>query len=387
MSVVLRRLQYFFLILVCLCWLPAAAVADEQLEQNKDRLADLQKKIEKTLRDLKGKRVEAGDLNRDLNSLKTEMRRVSRQVKKSDRELAALKQKKSEQKRHLEQLEAQQEERHQQLEKRLVALYKTGDYGLMQTLLTSSESPGVLAEKYLFLTQLVRHDRQLMDDYRRQAADYQQAIDELDVLRTQQKKIAERRRKEQASLKSAQKTKASLLARVRQDETLLDEMLAELRAKAKRMNSLVKKLESEQTQTYTGNLSGLAAYKGRLPWPVEGRVRIGFGTSRQNDYGALIESHGLEISAAVGTPVKAVAEGRVIYASQLRGYGKLLIVDHGSKQYSLYAQVASLTKQVGDMVRNGEKIAYTGYEGREYLYFEIRHGGKPVDPKSWLKPR
>ena len=93
MSGVLRRLQYFFVVLGCLCWLPVTAVADEQLEQNRDRLADLQKKIENTLRELKGKQVEAGDLSQDLDSMKAEMRRVSRQVKKSDHELADIKQK------------------------------------------------------------------------------------------------------------------------------------------------------------------------------------------------------------------------------------------------------------------------------------------------------
>jgi septal ring factor EnvC (AmiA/AmiB activator) len=77
----------------------------------------------------------------------------------------------------------------------------------------------------------------------------------------------------------------------------------------------------------------------------------------------------------------------VIFANNLRGYGKLLIIDHGSKYYTLYAHIARFAKQLGDSVAAAEVIAYSGYEGRDAVYFEIRQGGKPLDPAGWLKPR
>ncbi|MDH3454161.1 MAG: M23 family metallopeptidase, partial [Desulfuromonadales bacterium] len=83
----------------------------------------------------------------------------------------------------------------------------------------------------------------------------------------------------------------------------------------------------------------------------------------------------------------ATANGKVIFANSLRGYGKLLIVDHGSKYYTLYAHIARFTKQLGDSVAAAEVIAYSGFEGRDAVYFEIRQGGKPLDPADWLKPR
>lgn len=380
------RLIVFPVLFGLVCFTPVTAVAEE-LDQSKDRLAEIQKKIDNTLRDLKEKRSEAGSLDQDLATLQSEMRKVAGQVKKSDRELKVLQQQLDSRQKDLERLKALQVQNREQLQRRLVALYKTGDTGLLKALLTTTESPQVLAEKYLFLSRLVEHDRQLMEDYRAQELAYQKAIADLEELRLEQTKTVERRRRESNKLKSAQKTKARLLARVRNDEKLLDKMLTELRAKAARLNDLVKKLESEQTHSYTEKLAGLDRQKGRLPWPLDGRVRVGFGTSRHNDYGATIESHGLEIVADIGSPVAAIADGKVIYASQLRGYGKLMIVDHGDKNYSLYAQLARFSKRVGDQVRSGEQIAFTGYEGREYLYFEIRHGGKPVDPKGWLTPR
>jgi septal ring factor EnvC (AmiA/AmiB activator) len=199
--------------------------------------------------------------------------------------------------------------------------------------------------------------------------------------------VVSRRRKEEKTLLKARKSKKALLAEVKKDTELLNGMLRELRAKATRLNELVKTLETEQTRPYTENLQGLLPQKGRLFWPVPGKLKVGFGTSRHGDLGTLIESHGFDIQAAIGTPVKAAAQGKIIFANSLRGYGKLMIVDHGSKYYTLYAHVARFAKQVGDYVAAAEVIAYSGYEGRDAVYFEIRQGGKPIDPANWLKPR
>jgi septal ring factor EnvC (AmiA/AmiB activator) len=85
--------------------------------------------------------------------------------------------------------------------------------------------------------------------------------------------------------------------------------------------------------------------------------------------------------------VIASAAGKVIFANSLRGYGKLMIIDHGDKYYTLYAHVARFTKQVGESATAAEVIAYSGYDGRDAVYFEIRQGGKPLDPGDWLTPR
>jgi septal ring factor EnvC (AmiA/AmiB activator) len=234
---------------------------------------------------------------------------------------------------------------------------------------------------------MVRHDRELLGLYRQQSLDHQAAVTELQDLHDKQAAVVKRRRDEQVTLTRARRSKKALLASVTQSAGLLEGMLQELRAKAARLNELVKKLESEQTQPYTENLGGLVPQKGRLAWPVPGKLRVGFGTSRHGDLGTLIESHGFDIEAEVGTPVHAAAPGKVIFANSLRGYGKLMIIDHGSKFYSLYAHVARFTKKVGDSAAAEEVIAYSGYEGRDAVYFEIRQGGKPLDPTDWLKPR
>ncbi len=379
-----------------LCWLLLASLmtplslataADDELGSNRDRLGQIQQQIEETLKGLRNKKSESGALADDLERLDTETRRIERLTKSSTQQLSELSDRLEKKRQTLYNIEQQRNQTEQQIRHRLVILYKTGEVGLIKALLSEVESPRDIAEKYAFLSRMVRHDRELLGVYRQQSEDHRVALSELEVLRKQQSAVVLRRTKEQETLKKARGSKKVLLAAVKQDTELLNGLLRELRAKAARLNELVKKLETAQSQPYTENQKGLLSLKGRLLWPVPGKLRVGYGTSRHGTLGTLIESHGFDIEAEVGTPVQAVADGKVIFANSLRGYGKLLIVDHGSKYYTLYAHIARFTKQIGDPVAAAELIAYSGYEGRDAVYFEIRQGGKPIDPTDWLKPR
>jgi len=206
-------------------------------------------------------------------------------------------------------------------------------------------------------------------------------------VRERQAAVAEQRRAERAALNAAGRAKQQALADLRTDQAKLNATLDELQARAARLAELVKKLESARTQSYTGKGADFLAQRGRLPWPVAGKVRIAFGPTRHPDLGTLIESNGLEIAVPPQTPVKAVWKGRVLYASPLKGFGNLMIIDHGDKYYSLYAHAASFARKTGELVGAGDLIAFSGHEGRDALYFEIRHRGAPVDPLPWLAPR
>ena len=387
MSGIIGKKFFWLLLAFMLLPLSPVAAADDELDASRKRLDQIQQKIEETLKGLHSKKSQSGALSQDLERLDAETRRIERLTKKSNQQLSELNDRLEKQRQTLQEIEEQRDQTEQQIRRRLVVLYKTGEVGLIRALLSEEESPRDIAEKYAFLSRMVRHDRELLAVYRQQSQDYQAAVSELEDLRKEQSAVVLRRSKEQKTLQNARKSKAKLFAKVKQDAELLNEMLRELRTKATRLNELVKKLETEQTQPYTENLGGLSPQKGQLLWPVPGNLRVGFGTSRHGELGTLIESHGFDIEAAVGTPVRAAASGKVIFANSLRGYGKLLILDHGSKIYTLYAHIARFTKQLGDSVAAAEVIAYSGYEGRDAVYFEIRQGGKPLDPAGWLKPR
>ena len=368
-------------------WAAGPARAEEDLEANRRELAGLQRQIDATLQDLRTKRAAAGDLASDLERLEQSLERVRELSRRSERELTTLDQQMAERQRELDGLQRSQGSTEQQLKKRLVALYKVGQVGMARALLDASGTPLELAEKYAFLARIVRHDRQLMADYRQQATATGEALSNLQQLRERQAQVTARRREEQAALDAAGQAKKQLLAGLRSDEARLALALDELRARATRLADLVKKLETSQAQPYTDSGRNFSDQKGRLKWPVSGRIRIGFGTTRHPELGTLIESNGLEIATPPQTPIKVVWAGRVLYASPLKGFGNLMVVDHGDKYYTLYAHAARFTQKVGDVVGPGDVIAYSGSEGRDSVYFEIRHRGTPVDPGQWLAAR
>ena len=123
---------------------------------------------------------------------------------------------------------------------------------------------------------------------------------------------------------------------------------------------------------------------GGLGWPVSGALLAGYGGKLPDGRG----SDGLLIGASAGAPVRAVADGQVVYAEWMTGYGLLLIVDHGNGYMSLYAHNDALLKDPGDTVAKGEPVAAVGSSGghgRPALYFELRRNGDPVDPTTWLR--
>jgi septal ring factor EnvC (AmiA/AmiB activator) len=378
-----------FLLVFCSMACPQVTLADAEaeLKAGQERLEEIQQQIEAGLRDLRSKQARAVNLSGDLDRLDVEIRRLAAAVRRSRSELEKIDVRIAALQKERNSLQTASEETQDKVRRRLTVLYKGGEIGLAKVLLGATATPYEVAENQFYLARMVRHDRQLIDDYRTQVNDLEKKLVELQELRETQARVTERRAREQSALGKAGQDKRRLLTEIRKDEALLSEYLAELREKAARLSDLVKKLETDLVQTYTEGSSPFQEQKGRLAWPVDGQLRVGFGTTRNVELGTLLESNGLEITASVGTPVKAVWGGKVLYSSPFRGYGNLMIIDHGGKYYSLYAHVAQFAKHSGDQVAVGETIAYTGFEGRDFLYFEVRHSGKPLDPLPWLETR
>lgn len=374
-------------VLALLLWSGTMAGAADDLAANRQELAALQQQIDATLGALRSKRAAAGDLAADLETLDQSLERLRELTRRSERDLKELDRQLAARQVELEQLRRRLAETERQLTQRLVALYKSGQVGVARAFLSTAGTPLELAEKYAFLSRIVRHDRELMADFRQQTAAAELAVIELQQLRERQTALAAQQRAEQSALHAAGQAKQQLLAGLRADETRLAAALKELRAKAARLTELVKKLETAKVQPYTGKSTEFTAQKGRLPWPVTGTVRIGYGSTRHPDLGTLIESNGLEIAVPPQTQVKAVWAGRVLYASPLKGFGNLMVIDHGDKYYSLYAHADQFTRKVGELVKAEDVVALSGHEGRDAIYFEIRHRGAPVDPRAWLAPR
>ena len=155
---------------------------------------------------------------------------------------------------------------------------------------------------------------------------------------------------------------------------------AELQALAEQINSALIDIPE------AADLAPFAEARGRMPWPLTGAVRASFGQTYSSGQ---LRRQGLIIATEVGTAVRAIHPGRVVFADWLRGSGNLVIVDHGNSYLSLYAHNQQLTKQAGDWVNRGEALALSGNnagDGEPGLYLEIRRNSQPLNPADWLTP-
>jgi septal ring factor EnvC (AmiA/AmiB activator) len=162
--------------------------------------------------------------------------------------------------------------------------------------------------------------------------------------------------------------------------------IEKLRGEEQRLAALVIELGELLAGFPRDSEEPFATLKGRLPWPVQGRLSRSFGQPRG---GGALRWNGVMLAAEVGTPVRAVYHGRVAFSDWLPGLGLLVIVDHGDGYMSLYGHNEALLKEPGDWVTPGEAIAQVGDTGGQTgpaLYFEIRHRGAPVDPRPWVLP-
>jgi len=175
-----------------------------------------------------------------------------------------------------------------------------------------------------------------------------------------------------ASLQADSKTRTATLERMKRQQTGLEKLLRDL-----------KRAMEKFPVTVDAN-TGFGKLRGKLGWPVAGKLVARFGEERVGG----VKWDGVLVATERGNPVRAVSQGRVVYADWLSGLGLLTIVDHGDGYLSLYGHNERLYKAVGDRVAAGEPVAAAGDSGgrtRPELYFEIRKGGRPVDPRPWFK--
>ena len=240
---------------------------------------------------------------------------------------------------------------------------------------------------YLEMTRLLRwvaaHDRRLHEHY-------VEASDRLHSLTA----TLEERQEQLLGLETAQRSRRDDLAQRRQerldlltlvvkDKKLAERAATEHSAAGRDLAETVRKLKPSDRQN-----RDFAKNHGRLPWPAVGPVVLKFGQNVERTFGTSVTQNGLEIRAKAGARVQAVATGRVVFADWLRGYGQIVIVDHGDGYHSLVAHLGTIEVKTEDEVEPGSSIGTVGDTGSlsgTVLYFEIRQRGVPVDPLLWLR--
>ena len=233
---------------------------------------------------------------------------------------------------------------------------------------------------------LVEEQKRRRDEVARHAEERTAALAELSLRQAQLEEALAVERARRAELAATRTRVLAELSRLEGERRRSAVALADVREAEARLERLWGQIAGEST----GQGTDVRLLRGGLPWPVdEGRVVGRFGKRRDAQYGTVTVSNGLSMEVPPGSEVRAVSEGVVAYAQFLKGYGNLVIVQHGTDVYSLYARLATMLVQEGRRVRIAERVGLAGprSQGEGNLYFEIRTGRRSENPSAWLKPR
>jgi septal ring factor EnvC (AmiA/AmiB activator) len=287
-------------------------------------------------------------------------------------------------------LAAEQRERQAQLEKNRADLagQMRAAYGIGRQeplkLLLNQEDPALAGRMFIYYGYFGRaragQIKLIEDDVQRLA----ELTTELDAEDAELARLEREQRAELSSLEHARAQRSQVLAGLEAESRTRAQSLERLKSQQAGLEQLLKELRAAMARFPVEGNEAFARLRGKLAWPVSGHLVARFGDARAGG----VRWDGVLVATERGAPVKAVFEGRVIYADWLPGLGLLAIVDHGDGYLSLYGHNERLYKAAGEHVGAGEALAAagdSGGSGRTELYFEIRKGGRPVDPRPWFR--
>ncbi|MDF1761903.1 MAG: peptidoglycan DD-metalloendopeptidase family protein [Oleibacter sp.] len=376
----IKPIQLSFVFFIISAWLASPVLADEQQQLEKVK-ADI-RQLEVWLKEA---RSEYDSVNRDLRNSDKDIAELVRKIENTRKELA-------EEQSRLKKLQAEQAQLHQLQQQHQLKL--TEQIRTDQRLGSESALRFWLAQddpvQQQRLTKYFGYFNRARIDEIRTTIDTLERLNNIETLIAQQtaklrntEKVLVTRRSELDREREEQK---KILARLNKQMSSEEQRLQTRRADRSRLESLLAEVANMISRSIRGNdETPFAKLRGKLPRPATGKVLLAYGNRNDDNK---TRSEGWRIRVSEGDSVKAIHHGRVVFSDWLRGFGLLIIVDHGSGYLSLYAHNQSLLRDVGSWVSGGDVIAKGGKSGGQAdasLYFEIRHKGQPVDPAIWIK--
>ncbi len=353
---------------------------NKKLADVKEKLGRERHRVRKILRKESSILLAINRLNRNINATGKELRRLRASKKR-------LEAKKRRERKKIEGIEKELKAQQAKVAGRLRAIYKMRNGEILNMAFSpGADDPVDIARRHKYMTVITDYDSEVLSSYESKLAARKAALERLDALERDIGKSEKRLREKKARQKRLKGEKVALLTKVRKEKESGLRILKELESAARELSGLIESLEKERKQNY----SGFGAMKGRLAMPVSGVIISRYGKVRHPKFKTITFNKGIIIKAPAGRHVKSVYDGRVIYTGWLKGYGQIIILDHGGGFYTLFAYLDSILKKRGERVARGEDVAVVGDTGpysEPGLYFEIRKKGVPQDPAKWLARR
>jgi septal ring factor EnvC (AmiA/AmiB activator) len=362
----------------------------EQIEKNKAEAAALSKKERGVIANL-------NEIERDIDLTEDYIAELDRQIGARSGEIDGLT-------GELARLEQELVVKRKILERRLRNIYKFGRYGAFQVLLMADSFASILG-RYKYLSLIARQDDRLFQRVKILKGEIEQHRRALEDVRARMEQRRVERLRQMDALRTGEEERARVLRSIKSEKSKRIETARNLEKESERIRNLLAELEKARREEEARAKSAaeaagrpapapakstLTSAYGNLDWPVEGEILEEFGKSVHPIYGTTVINNGIDIRAPRGTPIKAVESGTIQFVDWYGAYGKTVIVDHKGGHYSIYSHLEDVHVKQGKKVARGAVIGTVGDTGSldgPKLHFEIRKGGKAVDPVTWLRKR
>ncbi len=355
-----------------------AATPQEEYKKIKKEMREKKEKIEKVEKRERSILSDLEETGKELSTVETEIRKSRKRLNNTESQIARVE---AEISLNRGSIDRQRE----WLKRKLRAMQKYSYPGDIMLLLSNTEDISQLTKSWKNLEYIALYENRILNSYKENLKGLQEKEKQLKGLEAELVKNTEKVRSKEAELAGKKGEKEAVLASVQNEKSSYEKMLKELKEASRRLFDVIQESEKD-----TYRAKGFSGLRGKLLWPVEGRIAIPYGSSKDPRFNTPVFKSGIFIQTGDDINAKAVYAGKVVFAEWFKGYGRLMIVNHGDGYHTLYGSLSEIFSKVGDIINSGQVIGRVGDSGildAPGLYFEVRYKGRPLDPVQWLKKR
>ena len=392
-------ISFIIITLVFSAVVPEITNADEQgisIEEAQEKLSEIEQRKKAIQQELERLKKEETDYQKSLENIQGLLGKAERelQIARSNYDIIVKQIQKME-----EELEIEQGKLELQLiilKNRLKKYYKYNDMTYLSVLLHSQDFSQFL-NRYRYLEKILENDANIVRQVKEQVEIVKSQRDSLQNKKEITKLLEQEIEKENENIKISIEAKNKYINKIEEEKKNHLAKLEELEKSSAQIKEIIdlayrEKEKAQQSQRQPEKVTPraevtLKPQKGIFQLPLKGSIISNFGKQKQEELNAYIFNSGIDISAPLGEAVRAASFGRVIYIGNIKGYGDIVILDHGGNVTTLYAHLSKVLIKINDQISKGQIIGQVGTSGgakSPQLHFEVRVEGKPVDPFEWL---
>jgi septal ring factor EnvC (AmiA/AmiB activator) len=389
----------FSLLFIVYCLIPSVSYPETvahlnaQIEMERKQLKEIEERIHKQKTKVAATKMKEDSILLRLNMINRSLKIIQNELKVYNLKLGENHDKMKEIEIKLKEIESVINKQKRFLSDRLKVLYKEGNLPYINLALSATDFTDFI-QRTGYLKRIAEHDSAIIKDFfekQKEIEGYKQVLlkseDEIMDLKGKADQ-----KKEQILNEKNEKEK--FLREIKGKRVVYETIQEELEDSSYQLMALIESLEKKRREAHIASPpkggGDFAVMKGSLPWPIKGSIVTHFGIAKESRFNTYLFNNGIEISSAPDVKIKTIYAGDIIFADWFKGYGKLIIIDHGEGYYSLYGHLDEIMVAIGEKVEGGDiigKIGDTDSINGYTLYFEIRKIGKPEDPLAWLIPQ